>query len=113
MIVRLDLEGASPALANVDDAGVLAGPLQHQLAAGGEAFQMHARRLVGAMLTPHDAENAEFGERRLTSAEQFFDLFVLVSGKPVLPDRLRGNGRSQGSRHGKELLLSHFGVLLG
>ena len=65
MIVRLDLEGAGPAVANVDDAGVLARPLQHELAARGQALQVHARRLVGAVLAPHHAEDAEFGERGL------------------------------------------------
>ena len=59
MIVRLDLERAGPAVADVDDAGVLARPLHHQLAARGQPLQMHARRFVGAVLAPHHAEDAQ------------------------------------------------------
>ena len=43
MIVRLDLEGAGPAVADVDDAGVLARPLHHAAAVRGQALQVHAR----------------------------------------------------------------------
>ncbi len=78
MIVRLDLEGAGPAIADIDDAGILARALQHQLAARGQPLQMHARRFVGAVLAPHHAEDAEFGEGGLASAQQRFDFFVFV-----------------------------------
>src|SRR5271157_184582 len=61
MIVRLDLECASPAVADVDDAGILARPLHHQFAARGQAFQVNARRFIGAVFAPHHAEDAEFG----------------------------------------------------
>src|SRR5208282_4380895 len=67
VIVRFDFEGAGPAVADVDDAGVFAWSLQHALAARGQAFQVHARRFVGAMLAPHDAEDAEFGESGLAA----------------------------------------------
>ena len=43
MIVRLNLEGAGPALADVDDARVLSRPLHHQRAARGQPLQVHAR----------------------------------------------------------------------
>ena len=43
MIVGFDFEGAGPAIANIDDAGILARSLQHEFAARGKAFQMHAR----------------------------------------------------------------------
>jgi hypothetical protein len=55
MIVALDLEGAGPSIAHVDDAGVFARSLHNTLALGGQALQMHARGLVGAVLAPHDA----------------------------------------------------------
>src|SRR5581483_2008015 len=100
MIVRFDFEGAGPAVPDIDDPGILARALQDALAAGGEAFQVNARRFVGAVLAPHHAENAEFVESRLASTEELFDLFVLVQGEAVLPDRLRGKGRGQGSNHG-------------
>ena len=65
MIVRLDLEGAGPAIADVDDAGVLARPLHHAAAVRRKPLQVHSRRLVGAVLAPHHAEDAQLGERRL------------------------------------------------
>ncbi len=99
--MRLDLEGAGPAVADVDDAGVLARPLQHALAARGQALQVHARRFVGAVLAPHHAEDAEFGERGLAPAEQLLDLLVFVGREAVLPEGFRGKGRGQGSGHGK------------
>jgi len=43
VVVRLDLEGAGPAIADVDDAGVLARPLHHAAAARGQALEVHAR----------------------------------------------------------------------
>src|ERR1700722_13514897 len=101
MIVRLDLESAGPAVANVDDAGVLSWPLQHDLAARGQALQMDARRLVGAVLAPHHAEDPQFGQRWLAPAEKLLDLLVLVRGEAVLPEGLRRKGRGQGSGHGK------------
>src|SRR6202451_4466248 len=112
MIMRFDFEGARPAVADVDDARVLARPLQHQLAARGQSLQVHARRFVGAVLAPHHAENAEFGERWLAPAKKLFDFFVLVLGKAVRPKSLRRESCRQGGGHG-ETLLSHFSAGLG
>src|SRR4029453_4510 len=50
MIVALDLEDHGPAVADVDRAGVLAGPLQHVRAALRQAGEKDARVLVGAVL---------------------------------------------------------------
>src|SRR5882762_393735 len=50
MVVRFDLEGADPAVANVDDAGVLARPLDHQLGTGWQPLQVYPGGLVGTML---------------------------------------------------------------
>src|SRR5579864_314301 len=100
MVVRFDLERTGPAIANIDDARVLARSLQHEFTAGGQSLQVHARRFIGAVLAPHHAEDAEFGERGLAPAEQLLDLFVLVGSKAVLPDGLRRECRSQGSKHG-------------
>jgi hypothetical protein len=99
MIVRLDFEGAGPAVANVDDAGVFARPLQHQLAARGQALQVNARRLIGAVLAPHHAENAEFGPHGLASAQQFLDFFEFFRSEAVLPDHLRCNGSNRRGGH--------------
>ena len=64
VIVRLDLECAGPAVTDVDDARVLAGPLHNALAASGQALQVNARGLIRAVLAPHHAKDAQLGERR-------------------------------------------------
>ena len=94
VIVGLDLEGAGPAVADVDDAGVLAGPLHDAVALGGQALEMHAAGFVGAVLAPHHAVDAEFGEGGLAAAEKLLDFLVLVGRKAVLPEGLRRKGRS-------------------
>ena len=99
VIVRLDLERAGPAVANVNDAGIFTRPLHHQLAARGQTFQVNARRLIRAMLAPHHAENAEFGPRGLASAEQLFDFVEFFRREAVLPDRLRRNGSDRRGGH--------------
>ena len=82
--MRFDLEGASPSIADVDDARILARPLHNAPAARGQALQMHARRFIGAVLAPHHAEDAQFGDSRLTSAEKLFDLLVFFRREAVL-----------------------------
>ena len=69
VVVRFDLEGDHPAVADVDDAGVLARALHHQLAARGQLLQVQARALVGAVLAPHHAEDAELGVARLAAED--------------------------------------------
>src|SRR5271165_4681094 len=108
MIMRLDFEGAGPAVANVDNSRILTRSLQDSSAARRQALEMHTRRFVGAVLAPHHAENAKFGNGRLAAAEKLFDLLVLVEGEAVLPERLRRKCRAEGSSHVKEILLSHF-----
>ena len=83
VVVALDLEGAGPAVAHVDDAGVFARPLHHAVALGGQALEMHAARFIGAMLAPHHAVDAEFGERR-HAAERRQNAVVLVRSDAVL-----------------------------
>src|SRR5262249_35831268 len=109
MIVRFDLEGASPSVANVDDAGVFSGALQDAFAARRQPLQVNTRRFVGAVFAPHHAEDAQFSERGFAAAEKLLDLLVFVERKAMLPDGFRGKSRGQRSRHG-EPLLSHFGV---
>ncbi len=98
VIVRLDLEGTSPAVADIDDPGILSRPLHHAAAASGEPLQMHAGRLIRAVLAPHDAENAEFRQRRF-AAQGSFDLFVLFRRDSVLFDNGGSNGGCLGSGH--------------
>src|SRR5712692_5243059 len=93
VVVGLDFEGARPAVADVDDTRVLARPLHYPAAARGQTLQVKARRLVRTVLDPHHAKYAEFGDRRFASAQQLFDLFVLVRREAVLPDEVRSNGK--------------------
>src|SRR6266498_4275258 len=96
MIMRFDLERAGPALTDIDDAGILARSLHHQLAARRQTLQVHARRFVRAVLAPHHAEDTEFGPRGFASAQQMLDFLEFVSREPVLPDRLGCNDRYSG-----------------
>ena len=107
MIVRFDLEGAGPAVADVDDARVLARPLHHQPAARRQPLQMHARGFVGAVLAPHHAEDAQFGDGGLASAQQLFDLLVFVGREAVLPDDLGSDDQVLKRWSYGETLLSH------
>src|SRR6266852_5948523 len=82
MVVRFDLEGGAPALADIDDAGVLARRHDYAFALCWQAFQMNARRLVRAMLRPHHREHAELDQVRL-AAEQFFNACEFFGGEIV------------------------------
>ena len=69
VVVRFDLEGDGPAVADVDHAGVLADAGQHRsahLLGGGlaEVAQVHLRRLVGAVLAPHHRVHRQLGVGR-------------------------------------------------
>src|SRR5438067_3460349 len=86
MIVRFDFEGASPAIADIDDAGVLARALQHTARTRRQPPQVHARRFIGAVLAPHHAENAKLSPAGVTSAQQLDYMVVFLLGKPVLLD---------------------------
>src|SRR6185503_2014798 len=59
MVMRLDLERNGDALAEVDHAGVLAGALQHPLAARGQAPEQWRGVLVAAVLGPEEREHRE------------------------------------------------------
>ena len=106
VVVALDLEGAGPAVADVDDAGVLAGALDDAVAFGGQALEMDAAGLVGAVLAPHDGVDAEFGEGGY-AAQSRKDAAVLLRGDAVLGQQLRGyrnrrrnDCRGGGGHHG-------------
>src|SRR6185369_3227458 len=59
MVVALDLERDGLALAEVDDAGVLARPLEDARAFRGEALEQERRVLVTAVLRPQEREDRE------------------------------------------------------
>src|SRR6266849_10445808 len=98
MVMGLDLEGTSPAIANIDDSGIFTRALHHQLAARGQAFEMDARRFVGTVLTPHHAENSQFRQRRLTP-QSAFDPFIFVWSNTVFCNDFWSNGGNWRSRH--------------
>ena len=69
VVVALHLEDDAVAVAEVDDAGVLAGALDHLRARRRQRLQPDARGLIGAVLAPHDREDAELGEARLAAED--------------------------------------------
>jgi hypothetical protein len=80
MVVALHLEGDGLALAEIDDAGVLARSLEDALAARRETPEQQRRVLVRAMLRPQEREDGELKVVRL-AAEQVADTFELPVGE--------------------------------
>src|SRR6185369_396191 len=74
MIVRLDLERGAPAIAEIDDTGILAGRNDHAWSSRGQTFEMNSRRLVGAVFRPHHREDPELGKTRFTAQQFFYSL---------------------------------------
>ena len=102
MVVALDLEGDGPAIADVDDAGVLADADEQCIGLRGllaELAQVHLRRLVRAVLTPHDRVHRELGGGRTTS-EDLANALVLIGLEAELGEGLRGLGIRLGSGDG-------------
>ena len=97
VVVALHLEDHGEPVADVDDAGILARPLDHPGRLGRQPAQMHLRGLVGAVLVPHRREDAELGQRRL-AADQVEDALILVGLEPVLGDQFGGDFGFVGSR---------------
>ena len=91
VVVALHLEDHGQPVADVDDAGVLAGPADHPRAGGRQGPQPLLRRLVGAVLVPHGREDAELGQRRL-AADQLEDALVFVGLQPVGGDEVGRDG---------------------
>ena len=86
VVVALHLECDGPSVADVDDAGIFLPRFNEDARAGdGEFFQLELGVFVGAMLTPHDGKNTEFGEVRLASEDRF-DAFVFVGRDAVFGD---------------------------
>src|SRR5882724_3812806 len=77
MVVALHLEHHRLAIADVDDAGVLARSLDHPRRLGRQAPQVQPRGFVRAMLVPHRRENPEFSETR-HPPDQLEDALIFV-----------------------------------
>ncbi len=73
MIVALDLEGDGPAVTDIDHAGVFFARFDQDIRSGGRKFfEFLSGILVGAVLAPHNREDAELGEIWFPS-EDFLD----------------------------------------
>jgi len=90
MVVGLDLEGDGVAVSDVNDARVLSRALQDVFARGWELLQMQPRALVGAVLAPHDAEDAQLRVGGL-AAQNREDLLVFFRRELVRLNNLRGD----------------------
>src|SRR6267143_1413754 len=88
MIMRFDLESRTPTVTNVDDAGIFTRGHDDLLASGWQPAQMHARRLVGAVLRPHHRKNAKLNQSWLPVHERF-NTFKLFYGEIVSGDDVR------------------------
>jgi hypothetical protein len=80
MVVALDLERDRQSLAEVDDARVLAGPLEDAGPLGGQAFQEEGRVLVAAVLGPQEREDRQLEPVRV-ALEQLDDPVELRVGE--------------------------------
>ncbi len=87
VVVALHLEDAGQPVADVDDARVLAGALDHPRRRGRQAAQVLSRGLVRAMLVPHRRDDAELGQRRV-AADERPEAVVLVRFEAVLGHKL-------------------------
>src|SRR3546814_20939461 len=80
------------ALADVDHAGVLAGAHDHLRPRGRQGLQPLLRRLVGAVLRPHDGEDAAFPQIRLAPHDvEEQSVFFVVAAVPA--PELASHGR--------------------
>ena len=86
VVVRLHLEGHGQPVADVHDAGVLAGTHEHVRPFGGELPQELARVLVGAVLRPHQREHGQLQRVRL-APQPLADALVLDVGQAELAVR--------------------------
>ena len=92
MVVALHLEHDRLAVADVDDAGVLARPLDHPRRLGRQPPQMQPRGFVRAVLVPHRRENPELGETR-HPADQLENALIFVGLQAVAGDEFGGDLR--------------------
>jgi hypothetical protein len=81
MVVRLDLERHGDALPEVEDARVLARPLQDAAARRREPLQQSRGMLVAAVLRPEQGENGELEVIRVAT-EELLDPFSFPIGQP-------------------------------
>ena len=101
MVVALDLERARPAVAHVDDARILARPLDNASgtfgprAARRQPLQVYAAGFVRAMLRPHHAEDAQLGQAR-RPPHQLFNTRILIRRNAMRLQQRRSDRRWRG-----------------
>ena len=105
MVVALHLEHDREPVADVDDAGILARPLDHPRRLGRQRAQMDLRGFVRAVLVPHRREDAELGEARL-AADELLEARVFVRLEAVLGDQFGRDGGFVGF-HRRKRSISH------
>jgi hypothetical protein len=101
VVVALDLERDRLPLAQVEDAGVLAGPLQDARPGRRQPLQQPRRVLVAAVLRPEEREDGELEVVRVPG-QQLADSVQLPVGEAEDPvERLFRDGRQRAeSRRG-------------
>jgi len=82
VVVALHLEDTGVAVVDVDDAGVLARAADDARALGRELAEVDLRGFVGAVLGPHDREDAQFDVIGL-SPQTIEDDLILGGGQAV------------------------------
>ena len=111
VVVGLDLEGHRPAVADVDDAGVLPDPHQQRVGLGlllAELLQVHLAGLVRAVLAPHHAVHRQL-RRGGAALQDVANALVLVGLQAEFGVRLRVVRGLRGVRHrihGSEFMLA-------
>ena len=78
MVMAFDLEDRGQTVANIDDAGILARPLQDGRSGRGQPPQKAPGTFIAAVLRPHHGEHAQLLERR--GASQGPDDAVVLVG---------------------------------
>ena len=100
--MALNLEGDGPAVADIDDAGVLADANEKCIGLRGllaELAQVHLGRLVRAVLAPHHRIHCEFRGRG-TTTENLANALVLIGLQSKLCERLQCLGVRLGGGDG-------------
>ena len=92
VIMAFHFEHCRIAVANIDDTGVFARPLDDLRAIDRQFFQPFAGRFIRAMLRPHDREYAEFGIIR-RPPHMVANHLIFVRRQPVFSDNLVGDLR--------------------
>jgi len=90
VVVALHLEDDAVAIADIDDPGILARPVDHAWALRGEGPQPFLRGFIRAVLVPHRREDAELGVGR-RPADEAENLLVFVGLEAVVGHELGRN----------------------